>query len=209
MQMHPNQFIAILRCLFLNSIVMLNKLIRGDAGFARGIRVAAFLVLGCLLLGNILMRRPESLRDTAEEGDAELAEAPNATVEKAREPLWDRHFFLILLAAFLVSLGSYFPIYYVQQFANLHGVDKSLSFYSVAILNAANIFGRIIPNFIADKVGTWVTFTTLVLLNGNVRGNVHYCIFAYSLYRTHYLRHVGVWEPSRPGCFLNIVSLRN
>jgi len=93
-------------------------------------------------------------------------ETPGDAVKEVPERFWDLTFSMILLAAFLASLGSYFPVYYVQQFADFHGVDKNLSFYSIAILNAANMFGRIVPNYIADKVGAWSVFTTLILLNG-------------------------------------------
>lgn len=150
-----------------NITVMLNKLIRGSVGFPQGVRAAAFLMLGCFALGNLLMRQPKTPIDSTERSAPEKADAPGDVVEESPERFWDFTFSLILLAAFLASLGSYFPVYYVQQFADFHGVDKNLSFYSIAILNAANMIGRIVPNYIADKVGTWSVFTTLIVLNGN------------------------------------------
>jgi len=40
-------------------------------------------------------------------------------------------------------------------FAELHGVDSNLAFYLLSILNAASIFGRLLPNFLADKFGNY------------------------------------------------------
>ena len=34
-------------------------------------------------------------------------------------------------------------------------MNKNLAFYLLAILNAASIFGRLIPNFLADKFGSF------------------------------------------------------
>lgn len=41
----------------------------------------------------------------------------------------------------------------LQVFASFHGVGQNLSFYCLAILNAASMFGRVLPNFVADYLG--------------------------------------------------------
>ena len=41
-----------------------------------------------------------------------------------------------------------------QVFASTHGISKTLTFYTLAILNAASVFGRVSPNFLADKFGS-------------------------------------------------------
>ena len=40
------------------------------------------------------------------------------------------------------------------MFASTHGISQTLTFYTLAILNAASVFGRISPNFFADKIGS-------------------------------------------------------
>ncbi|QRV99536.1 transporter MCH4 [Ceratobasidium sp. AG-Ba] len=67
----------------------------------------------------------------------------------------------ILAGSFLIMLGIWFPIFYVQLFAIVHDIDANLAFYSLAILNASSIFGRTIPNLLADKFG----ISTLLFLS--------------------------------------------
>lgn len=64
-----------------------------------------------------------------------------------------------------------------QVFAETHGISQSLTFYTLAILNAASIFGRISPNFLADKLGS------LNLLTVMCAGTGHYSFF-WTLART-------------------------
>ncbi|KAK9456580.1 MFS monocarboxylate transporter protein [Dipodascopsis uninucleata] len=74
--------------------------------------------------------------------------------------LWDKSafhdsaFLLFVLSTFFTFVGVYIPFYYIQSFA----IDKNIltsktAFYLIAIMNAASCFGRILPNFIADKIG--------------------------------------------------------
>ncbi|KAH7103230.1 major facilitator superfamily domain-containing protein, partial [Auriculariales sp. MPI-PUGE-AT-0066] len=49
--------------------------------------------------------------------------------------------------------GLFLPVFYLQVFAELNGTDPNLALYLVSILNAASVFGRIIPNFLADRFG--------------------------------------------------------
>jgi MFS family permease len=51
-------------------------------------------------------------------------------------------------------IGLYGPLYYIGNYAISEGItDENLGFYLLPIINAASIFGRIIPNFLADHVG--------------------------------------------------------
>lgn len=63
---------------------------------------------------------------------------------------------LFALGEFLGFMGLYIPFFYIQIYAteapHTH-VDGTLAFYLLVILNAASIFGRVIPNFLADKTG--------------------------------------------------------
>jgi len=40
-------------------------------------------------------------------------------------------------------------------YAQSKGIEENLAFYSLPIVNAASIFGRILPNFVADKIGPY------------------------------------------------------
>ncbi|QRV97283.1 major facilitator superfamily transporter [Ceratobasidium sp. AG-Ba] len=124
--------------------IMLNKIFQ-RSGFAWGVRATAFVVLGCLIVANLLMRTrlpPKSKR-------------PPAPPPDFKAIMTDSAYLLSILGAFLVLLGLFLPIFYIQLFSVVHGLDRNLAFYSLAILNAASIFGRTIPNFVADKFGAF------------------------------------------------------
>ncbi|CAE6478640.1 unnamed protein product [Rhizoctonia solani] len=122
--------------------IMLNKMFERH-GFAWGVRSTAFVVLACLIVANLLMRTrlpPKSKRPPTPSPDFKAI-------------MTDLTYLAAIAGAFLVMLGLFLPIFYIQLFAVVHGIDETLAFYSLAILNAASIFGRTIPNFIADKLG--------------------------------------------------------
>jgi predicted MFS family arabinose efflux permease len=51
-------------------------------------------------------------------------------------------------------LGLYIPYFYITPYAQFKtGADETLAFYLVPILNAGSIFGRLIPNAMADHFG--------------------------------------------------------
>lgn len=50
-------------------------------------------------------------------------------------------------------LTAGFPSADLQVFAADKGVSRTISFYCLSILNAASVFGRVLPNFLADSFG--------------------------------------------------------
>lgn len=59
------------------------------------------------------------------------------------------------LGLFLAFAGLYFPFFYLPTFASVSlGTDEGLSFYLLAILNGASVFGRILPGLLADRLGS-------------------------------------------------------
>ncbi len=63
---------------------------------------------------------------------------------------------LFSFAEFFGFMGLYIPFFYIQSYAinspNTK-LDESFAFWLLVILNAASLFGRIIPNFLADNTG--------------------------------------------------------
>jgi hypothetical protein len=47
----------------------------------------------------------------------------------------------------------YLPFFYAPTFIIANGMSQTLSTYSLSILNAASIFGRVLPNYVADVLG--------------------------------------------------------
>ncbi|KAG8727385.1 hypothetical protein FRC12_022543 [Ceratobasidium sp. 428] len=135
--------------------IMLNKIFQ-RAGFAWGVRSTAFVILGCLIAANLMMRTrlpPKSQR-------------PPVPAPDMKGIVTDTAFQLSVAGAFLVMLGLFLPFFYLQLFAINHGLDHNLAFYSLAILNAASIFGRTIPNFVADKYGPFNLLIPCATISG-------------------------------------------
>ena len=66
----------------------------------------------------------------------------------------DVPFLIFNLGVFFGFMGVYVPFYYVQLYAIQEcSMDRSFSFYLLAIINASSTVGRVLPNFYADKTG--------------------------------------------------------
>jgi len=121
--------------------ILLNQLFKHPlVGFKWGVRASAFLVLGLLVLANLLMsdKRPD------------LSSRPKLDMKYM---MTDLPFLLSILACTLINMGIFFPYFYIQLFGVVHGVDENVAFYFLAILSAASLPGRLLPNIAADKFG--------------------------------------------------------
>jgi MFS family permease len=63
-------------------------------------------------------------------------------------------FVIFSTGLFLALLGLYVPFFFVIIYAErILSIDENLSFYILVILNAASLFGRIVPGLLADNLG--------------------------------------------------------
>ncbi|KAL6864529.1 MFS general substrate transporter [Trichoderma novae-zelandiae] len=101
--------------------------------------------------------------------------------------LRERTYLLYCLAIFFNNLSFFNPPYYLQSYAALHGMQgHALAAYLLPILNAASIPGRILPSFVADKVGSLDTYVVVCALSSasvfywisvtNAAGNVAFAV---------------------------------
>lgn len=61
---------------------------------------------------------------------------------------------LFVAGAFFAFMGLYAPFFYVETYAIQYKItDVNLAFYLLAIINSASVFGRVIPNLVADRTG--------------------------------------------------------
>ncbi|EIW74580.1 MFS general substrate transporter [Coniophora puteana RWD-64-598 SS2] len=119
--------------------IMLNNLFNGKVGFAWGVRATAFMDIGLLAFANVIMKaKPKSSKRPGLEQDGFGAIMRDV-------PYW-----LNTLGCGCMFIGVFVPVFYIQLFTQMHGLSPSLSFYTISILNAASLFGRILPNFVAD-----------------------------------------------------------
>ncbi|TLD27993.1 major facilitator superfamily transporter 1 [Venturia nashicola] len=124
--------------------IMINKLIP-QVGFGWAMRIAAFLQLALLILANLTVRsrvppRPKPLN-----------------TKRFFSPLTEKSFVLLIAGSSVYYLGLFLPINYIQHQAIRYGMDSSLAIYIIPILNVGSIIGRVLPTFIADKLGRFNT----------------------------------------------------
>ncbi|KZT25256.1 MFS monocarboxylate transporter-like protein [Neolentinus lepideus HHB14362 ss-1] len=120
--------------------IMLNKLANNpNVGYAWAVRATGFVVLGCLVVANLLLRTRLPPREHGRIVDFSVFK--------------DKTYTIYVVGCFFVLFGIYLPFFFLQQYAIQQGVDQNIAFYSLAFLNAASLFGRVIPNFLADYVG--------------------------------------------------------
>ncbi|KAL4904772.1 hypothetical protein BDW74DRAFT_153477 [Aspergillus multicolor] len=134
--------------------IMIDKLLP-KIGFGWTMRTSAFIILGLLVVANATVRT--RLPPNPKPG------SPKDLVMPFTEPL----FFLTAAGAFLFSFGLFPPINYVISEAMAQGMNYDLALYMLPILNAASLFGRIIPGAIGDKIGRYncmVIMTTLTAI---------------------------------------------
>jgi len=122
--------------------IMLNYLFNGPLGFANAVRASAGLVSGLLLIACLCMRTrlpppPTTVNYTA----------------VAKKSLTEIPFVLMTAGGFLFQVGFYYPFFFFQLDSIQHGLSTTFSFYSLVILNMANLVGRVTSGYIAAFTG--------------------------------------------------------
>ncbi|KAK7178685.1 monocarboxylate [Paraphaeosphaeria sporulosa] len=110
-------------------------------GFGWAMRVIGFLILSLMCVATLTVK-------------SRLPPKPRAfELRVFLEPFADTTVVLLILASFFFFMGLFIPINFVEAQAISIGMSTRLAGYLLAVLNAASIFGRIIPGALADKVG--------------------------------------------------------
>ncbi|KAL0945864.1 hypothetical protein HGRIS_012148 [Hohenbuehelia grisea] len=126
--------------------IVLNQLFQ-SIGFAWAVRASAFVVLFSLAASCLLMKSRQQ-PDMPSPSDA-----PREARVSFVALLTDVPYMIATLSYFLISWGLFFPFFYLQLYAVLHGIDTKLAFYTITIMNAASLPGRVLPSMLADRFG--------------------------------------------------------
>lgn len=121
--------------------ILLNQLSRRTS-FANAIRATAILAAVLLLLANLLMKTEKRPRLVLQR-------------PRLRVIFCDSAYLVSVASAFCINLGLFFPYFYLELYAIDIGIDSKLAFYSVTVINAGSVLGRLLPNFFADKYGPY------------------------------------------------------
>ncbi|SCV70505.1 BQ2448_1899 [Microbotryum intermedium] len=134
--------------------IMINRLL-AKKPFGEARRVTAYLVLGCAVVINLLMR-----------ASPPPPKPPGAANVQPLKFFREPPFILAATGAFFVAMGLFIALFFIQFFLTIKRVDPTITTYSLAILNAASVFGRTIPNAIADRIGPFKVLLPTVTLSG-------------------------------------------
>ncbi|KAK2764911.1 hypothetical protein FQN54_008608 [Arachnomyces sp. PD_36] len=119
--------------------ITLNRLLT-QVGFAWAVRTVGFLMLVLVIVASLTTKEF----------------APRRQKQLFIPKAFTRWPYIFANAGFLIGLlGLYGPIFYISSYCLSRGMDTELALYQVAILNAGSFFGRIIPNFLGDKIGCY------------------------------------------------------
>ncbi|KAL4077036.1 major facilitator superfamily domain-containing protein [Scleroderma yunnanense] len=133
--------------------IMLNNLIK-KIGFAHGVRISAAFVSLLLFIACLLMRTR-----------LEPPKRPTNYLVVAKGAIRDLPFLFMTLG------GFYYPVFFFQLASIKHGNSMTFSFYSLVIMNASNLIGRMSAGLITSYIGvpksmTIATFACGVLILG-------------------------------------------
>lgn len=143
-------------------------------GYGWTMRVFGFIILGLMCIASVTVK-------------SRLPPTPRPFELKVfLEPFQDVRFVLVTVSSFLFFMAIFIPINFIEVQAISDGMSFHLAGYLLPILNAASIFGRIIPGALADKVGKFnmqslwclVAGILVLALGLPASGNAAYITFA-------------------------------
>ncbi|KAJ5379884.1 MFS transporter asaE [Penicillium cataractarum] len=133
--------------------IMVSNLIP-KVGFPWAMRICAFLILAMLGVSNVTLK--SRLKHTKKPFD----------IMNFVRPLKDVKFVVTVAACFCFFWGMFLPFTFVITQAQRYGMSEHLSQYLIPILNAASIFGRTLPGYMADRVGRYNVMIFFSYLSG-------------------------------------------
>ncbi|TPX07967.1 uncharacterized protein E0L32_010298 [Thyridium curvatum] len=119
-------------------IIMTKMLNESSLGFGWSVRIVAFIMVPVLVFCSIVIKARLPPRKTT-----------FLLLSAFKEPVYN----LLVIGNLFLMVGMFVPMFFLPAFAIEKGMNDSLAFYLVAMLNGASIPGRIVPGILADKFG--------------------------------------------------------
>ncbi|CAG9981949.1 unnamed protein product [Clonostachys byssicola] len=122
-------------------------------GFPWAMRVIALISLVLLLIANVFLRK-------------RIPDNKDAKLYMDFGQLRDAKFAITVLAIFLVEFAVFVPYSYISSYAVRSGLGLQTSLLLNTVLNAGAIPGRVLPGYVADRVGAFNTMCATSLCCG-------------------------------------------
>ena len=127
---------------------MLNKFFSGHIGFHNGVRISASLNTALLIVATLIARKRLPPKVEKKFPIASwLREPPYASLLVGWVPEFPGYVLLIasICRSVFAFLGLFYPFFYLQLDAVVHGVDKKFAFYAVRHIFLVPIFQFLTP----------------------------------------------------------------
>ncbi|KAI1616893.1 MFS transporter, MCP family, solute carrier family 16, member 10 [Exophiala viscosa] len=122
-------------------------------GYAWSMRILAFMIMGCLILSNILMK-------------PRLPPSPAAKKAKiiSLELFGDLKFTFFTITVFGFEIVLFGALGILPTYANYSGkYPVDTGFYIIAVMNGVSCIGRIIPGYVSDIIGRFNTLLIMIV----------------------------------------------
>ncbi|KAF9531192.1 major facilitator superfamily domain-containing protein [Crepidotus variabilis] len=134
--------------------IMLNQFFTGAVGFHNGVRISAGINTFLLIIALLITR----------------ARLPPKGLQRFPIGQWFKEppYVCLLISIVFLFFGLFYPVFNVQLNAVTHGVDRNVALYTTSILNAASLFGRILPGLLVPITGTFNIGVFLITCTGGL-----------------------------------------
>ncbi|KAH6623458.1 major facilitator superfamily domain-containing protein [Chaetomium tenue] len=140
--------------------VLLRELLP-SVGFGWSCRILAFIMLGLAIPSNLFIK-------------TRLPPARGPDGRPKVQSVWpdfsvfmDARFAFASIGIFFMEWGLFIPLTYIVSYAAANGQDATESYLLLSYLNAGSVLGRVLPGFLADRLGRFnviiVTITLCVI----------------------------------------------
>ncbi|KAH7020842.1 major facilitator superfamily transporter [Microdochium trichocladiopsis] len=171
--------------------IMLQQLLNKDGvSFGWTIRAIAFTMIPLLAFACVFVREPSrkppaapattiaviektagqaATTDEPAEAGSSTDESPSQKHVESRTAFLRKPAYMLLCAGLsLTCLGLFTPLFYISKYAIAEGQPTSTAFYLLAAVNAASLFGRLVPGYLADTLGHFNLLIISTLSSGLV-----------------------------------------
>ncbi|KAF2646559.1 MFS general substrate transporter [Massarina eburnea CBS 473.64] len=119
-------------------------------GFPWAVRFLVLFILATNAIPMIAMR----LQSEGKEGGSKLS------LHHFKDPTYS-----VFVATFtLLTASVTVPFFFIPEYALKLGIEETMAFNLLAVMNAANLFGRLVPSFVADRYGGMSTLLPLTFI---------------------------------------------
>lgn len=151
--------------------IMLHRLFDNpNIGFAWAVRIMGFMMLPLLAMTCVFVRPPVGSVTVATDqaikgqqaGKSQKKPAFKLEVSHLKNPAT----LLTCAAFFFIYFGMLTPLFFNASFARSKGFSDDLSFYTISMMNAASLVGRVLSGFFADSNGRFNTCVLVTFISG-------------------------------------------